>query len=70
MALEIIHTGRSYIVVDNEQGHWSSQSLYNSYLDAKRFALVWKAAAKYWRAHWKLIDKDYWNLRKIAEHDR
>lgn len=46
MTLEIIHTDRSYVVVDNERGRWSAQYLYNSYLNARKFALAWKAAAK------------------------
>ena len=56
MALEIIHTERAYIVVDNEQGCWSAQWIYNSYLNARKFALAWKTAAKLWRwrCHWRL----------------
>ena len=66
MALEIIHTERSYMVVDSEQGRWSPEWIYNSYLNAGKFALAWKAAAKYWRLHWKSVGEDYWNLREAT----
>lgn len=53
MALEIIHTERAYVVIDNGMGRWRSQSLYDSYLNARKFALAWKCVAKRWRACWK-----------------
>ena len=66
MALEIVHTERSYMVVDDERGHWTPQFLYNSYLNARKFALAWRVAAKHWRMCWKLRNEDYNNLREIT----
>lgn len=68
MALEIIHTERAYMVVDNEQGRWSSQSLYGSYLNARKFALAWRAVAKRWRACWKEAVASHYH--KIARDTR